>query len=235
MARKAVTLDSLNRVHTIVFPKWKSRGSIIHLQSSRPLTYISSVSILRTEQAGSPEGKEMSRAYMQFTAFSSTYHPRARIGCRSWHPIDPPSVSSDSLRQSAVISSIQVRTISTFDRDILRLFLLRNSPSLITQTSIQSPPLQPRLVILISHHESTRRSTKAECSPPTIRSFHQARRARPSSAACSPTEVGDFVGDGADDVEHHVVDEEEGPGSDSHDAEEKLWWKSQHVPSGEGE
>lgn len=30
------------------------------------------------------------------------------------------------------------------------------------------------------------------------------------------------MGDGADDVENHVIDEEEGPGADGHDAEEEL-------------
>ena len=39
---------------------------------------------------------------------------------------------------------------------------------------------------------------------------------------CSPANRGDFVGDSADDVEDYIVDDEEGPGTYGHDAEEEL-------------
>lgn len=42
------------------------------------------------------------------------------------------------------------------------------------------------------------------------------------SAACSPAKVRDLVDDGADEVEDQVRDEEEGPGTEGHDAEEEL-------------
>ena len=85
------------------------------------------------------------------------------------------------------------------------------------------PPPQPHLLILIPHHKPSRRPTNTKSPPLPIRSLFQTRRARASSAARPPAEVGDLVGDGADDVEEHVVDEEEGPGADGHDAEEELF------------
>ena len=112
--------------------------------------------------------------------------------------------------------------MSTFRRNVLRLLLFGSSHSLIPHATVQISPLQPPLVILVPHNEPTRWPTDAKRSPFAVRSLHQARRPRPLPAACPPAGVGDFVGESADDVEDHVIDEEEHPGADGHDAEEEL-------------
>lgn len=70
------------------------------------------------------------------------------------------------------VQSDPLHVISTFYRNILCLFLLGNSPSLITHTPIQIPLLQLRLIVLISHNKPARRPTDAESPLPAIRSLH---------------------------------------------------------------
>lgn len=61
-------------------------------------------------------------------------------------------------------------------------------------------------------------TTQAKRPLPPVRPLSQRRSLRPSPATSSASVVWDFVGDGTDDVEDHVVEEEEYPWSNGDDA-----------------
>lgn len=60
------------------------------------------------------------------------------------------------------------------------------------------------------------RSSQAEVPSMPVGSLSQARRARSRFAPCTPADHWDLVGDGAEDVEYQVIDDEDCPGA-NHD------------------
>ena len=121
----------------------------------------------------------------------------------------------------------RIARLSAFISRTLHLFLTWTlvstflSDNCFIPTGIRWPSLL-QSILIIARTSTAEYLAYTNCPHPAIGSFCERWSAGPPSPACSAAVVGGFVVDGADDVEKHVVDKEEGPWSNYDDAQEEL-------------